>query len=367
MSERIHSSQPAATQKNRRAYWPAVTGTVVLLAVAGIWLQFFRAQPGISQTNSNQPGKAALETAPAATSARPLAKVNGQAINYDVVARECVARYGNEILDSLISRLIIQQECEARGIVVTVAEIDDEISKTAKKFNLPVDTWYKMLEAERKLNRDQYQQDVIWPMLALKKLAGQNIEITEADMQKGFESNYGPRVKARMIMVSGNIRNANSIWEQCKANPDDFDRLAREYSADPNSRPLGGTIPPIRRHGGDKQIEDQAFKMHIGEISPVIQLPNVENRYVILKCEGFTEPVVTDIKEVWSDLYAQLTEEKIQTSVAKVYEDIKSRARVDNFLTNTSTGGRNVQQASGLAASPIDKVGVQPASATATR
>jgi len=361
MSERIHSEQPVRPRSARRKFIPAIAGTLFLVVAAGIWLQFFRAQPAASQTADGESGKASL-AAPAANNSRPVAKINGQAISYEILARECIARHGTEVLDTLVNRLIIQQECESRGITISAAEVEAEVKKTAEKFKLPLDTWYKMLEAERHLTRDQYHQDVIWPMLALKKLAGQEVQITEEDMKKGFESNYGPRVKARIILISGNIRNANSIWEQCKANPDDFDRLAREYSADPNTRPLGGVIPPIRRHGDNKQVEEQAFRMKVGEISPVIQLPDVENRYIILKCEGFTEPVVTDIKDVWNDLYAQLVEERTQQSVAKIFTTIKDQARVDNYLTNKSTGGRIIQPTGGTA-SPAGSGALQPASA----
>lgn len=360
MSERSHSSQPVPVRSWRRRFFPAMAGTLILVVGAGIWLQFFQAQPAASQT-ADDAGKASLTPSPA-NSSRPMAKVNNQTISYEVLARECVARHGTEVLDTLVNRLIIQQECETRGVSISAAEVDAEVRKTAEKFKLPLDTWYKMLETERHLTRDQYHQDVIWPMLALKKLAGQDVQITEDDMKKGFESNYGPRVKARLILVSGNSRNAAMIWEQCNANPDDFDRLAREYSADPNTRPLGGVIPPIRRHGDNKQIEEQAFRLKVGEISPVIQLPDVENRYVILKCEGFTEPVVTDIKDVWEDLYAQLVEERVQQSVAKIFTEIKDQARVDNYLTNRSTGGRVIQPTGAL--TPSATHSVQPAAAS---
>jgi foldase protein PrsA len=320
-------------------------GSLALLVAAGIGLQFFRAHPAASQT-TDEAGTATLGSSREGTASKVLAKVNGQAISYDVVARECVSRHGQAVLDNMINRLIIQQECEKRGISVTMAEVEEEVASTAKKFNLPLETWYKMLESERHLTQQQYHEDVIWPMLALKKLAGQKVEVSEEDMKVGFERDYGPRVKARLILVEGNLRQANQIWEKCQANPDDFDRVAREFSADPNTRPLGGVIPPIRRHGGSKTVEDQAFRMKIGEVSPVIQI--AESRYVILKCEGFTEPVVTDIREVWDDLYKQLTDEKTQTAVAKIFEDIKQQARIDNHLTNRTSGGRAIQPASAV-------------------
>jgi foldase protein PrsA len=236
----------------------------------------------------------------------------------------------------MINQMIIQQECQRRSITVSEAEVEQEVARVAKQFNLPLDAWYKMLEAERGLNRQQYHEDVIWPMLALKKLAGTDVQVTEQDMQIGFERDYGPRMKGRMILFEGNSRQAGEIWEKCQAAPDDFDRLAREFSADRNTRPLGGVIPPIRRHGGNPQVEAAAFKLQPGEISAVIQV--AEKQYVILKCEGFTDPVVQDIKVVWNDLYSQLVEEKTQVAVAKVFSDIKQKAVVHNFLTRQTSG-----------------------------
>jgi foldase protein PrsA len=200
-----------------------------------------------------------------------------------------------------------------------------------------------MLQSERKLSPQQYQDDIIWPMIALKKLAGTEFKPTNEDMDKAFKRDYGPRVKARLILVEGNVRVANQIWEECNANPDDFEKIATEKSADPNTRPLGGTIPPIRMFGGSDQIETAAFKLEEGEISPVIEIG--ENRYVILKCEGRTEPVVSDIKDVWEGLYAQVTEEKTQSAVAVVFEKVKSQAQIQNFLANTATGAARKPQA----------------------
>ncbi|TWT57996.1 Foldase protein PrsA 2 precursor [Thalassoglobus neptunius] len=342
MSERNHSPEnsalPAQSSRTKKQHWLTyVIGTVVLVAVAAVGFQFILPSPAASQTTNDASGQVQLQQ----NSTRVLAKVNNQAISYDVVAQECVSRHGEDVLDTLINRLVIQQACQAAGVTVTAAEVQEEVAANAKKFNLPLDTWYQMLQAERGLTKEQYHDDVIWPMIALKKLAGQDVDVTEQDMQDGFERDYGPRVKARMIVVDGSIRQANQIWEKCKATPDDFDRLAMEYSSDPNSRPLGGSIPPIRKHGVEKVVEEAAFKLQPGEISGVIQV--AQSRYVILKCEGHTEPVVTDIREVWNDLFKQLKEEKTQIAVAKVFEKIKKDARVDNFLTRTTTGPRPTQ------------------------
>lgn len=344
MSERNHSpnetSSPSAEAATSGRRWIQIgAGTVCLLLTAAVVVQFMRANPAQSQTQP-RPGSAN----PSAT-AQLFGRVNNQPITYEQLARECVARHGEEVLDSIINRMIIQQACEKQGIVVKESEIKREVNEIAAKFNLPLDAWYQMLRTERDITPDQYHRDVIWPMLALKKLAGQDITVTEADMKKAFERDYGPRVEARIIFIDGNQRRAAEIWEKCQQDPDNFEALAREYSADPNSRPLGGVVPPIRRHSmSTSQVEEAAFKLQPGEISALLQTR--ENQYVIIKCEGHTEPIVTDIKDVWTELRETLVEEKTQQAVAEVFDALKKESQVINYLTQESTAGARPGQLS---------------------
>ncbi|MEZ6048339.1 MAG: peptidylprolyl isomerase [Planctomycetaceae bacterium] len=156
----------------------------------------------------------------------------------------------------------------------------------------------------------QYKRDVIWPMIALRKLAGEKVQLSDSDIEEAFVRDYGPRVKARLIMVS-NMRRAQEIWNKVKDNPKDFGRYAREYSSEPNSRALDGQIPPIAKYNGNKEIWENAFKLREGEVSGIIQLSELDqNQYCILLCEGFTQPRTTNIEEVRQDLVEHLTEEK---------------------------------------------------------
>jgi len=340
MSERMHSTPPAAP---RGRWFSILTGTALLVVCAGIAFQVFRAQSAKSQTrepgSSDAPGTATVGGAE--QSGQAVARVNNQAITWDMVAKEAYERHKYEVLDNLINRMMIQQECEKRGVVVSNDEIRQEVHSIAKKFNLPTDTWYQMLASERQITPEQYHRDVIWPMLALKKLAGTNIQVTEDDLRKAFIRDYGPRVEARMITIDGNLKRAIDLAQKAQADPENFDRLAREFSADANTRALGGSIPPIRMYGArsedEQKIEQTAFHLQPGEVSSVIQLD--ATRHVVLKCERITDPVVTDINEVREALESQLIEEKTQEAVASVFKDIKERAQIHNYLTNESTGG----------------------------
>lgn len=310
-------------------------GTLIILLAGGIGMQVWRARDGhAAEQPSKRPAVAAEGTDPTKPS---YARVNGESITWDTLARECVERHGREVLENMINRLIIQQECSRRGLTVTESEVDQEILEISKKFGLALDQWYKMLEAERKLTPQQYRRDVIWPMLALRKLAGRDVTITREMIQQAYEDNYGPRVKARMIVLD-NVRRATEIWEKARSNPDDFESLARDYSMEPNSRALGGVIPPIRKNSGaHENLRTAAFRMkEAGELSGVIQVG--PSQYAILKFEGLTEPVEHDMADVEAQLHADLTEREVQRMVGETFEKLQEKARVDNFLTGESRG-----------------------------
>jgi foldase protein PrsA len=358
MGDTMHTMAADKTGRRNKTVVYLLGGAACALLVGGLALQFSRPTPAFPGETA-APARAAVSGEAPKEKRRALAKVGKDYLFYDQVADEAVARHGQEILENMINRTIIQQACAQQGIEVTEAEVDAEILSISKKFGLAVDQWLKMLQAERGVTIDQYRKDIIWPMLALRKLAGVNVQLTKDDMQKAFQRNYGPRVKARAIVLD-NPRRATEVWEKARQTPEEFGRLARTHSVDPNSRPLDGAIPPIRMFGGAPELEKAAFKLKPGEISGVIQVG--VNQYVILQCDGFTEQVVTDMAEVESILKQELHEEKTNEAVAQTFQKLKDASRVDNYLTRTSSGGTAPKSA---AASPVKDSQVQPVGGTA--
>jgi len=344
MSDSTPTNVSNNSRPNRaKAAWIAA-GTALVVIVAAVAFQFLRPREGAAGENTpDQPGRASMSSA----NRQPLARVNGELISYDTVAAECMQRYGAEVLESFINRTIIHQACAQQGIEIREDEVRAEIVRIAKKFDIDPQNWLRVIQTERHLSPLQYEQDVIWPMLALKRLAGKDVSVTEEEMQRIFVRDYGERVKARMILCD-KLHRAQEIWKQVKDNPQDFGKIAREKSIDPTSKSLDGQIQPIRRYAGNENFEQEAFKLKDGEISGIIDVSSPEApRYAILLCEGRTVPIVKSINDpgIREEVLKQLEEEKTQTAVAKIFEKLKKDAVVDNFLTNTST--RGVQQASG--------------------
>lgn len=368
MSEGNHSTPVASNLSsrlktfggNKTALFIAAIGVAILSA--GMLMQIFRSTPTeAAPADASKAGKSRV----AAGTGKGMARVGNQTITYEQLAAECVERYGEETLEKLINRTIIHQACQDRGIQISETEVKQEVQNIAQKFKLDTSTWYQMLQAERNLTPIQYQRDIIWPMLALRKIAGEEVRITNDDRRKAYERDYGPRVEAKMIMLD-NLRRAEECWHKATqadpstGKPEDFSRLAREYSIEPTSRALGGDIPPIRMHVGSQEVIKEAFKLQPNEVSGIIQAG--PSRYVILLCEGFTKQVAS-YQEVRDIIEENLTEEKRQEAVAKVFEQLKKEIRVDNYVTQTTSGG--VRQAGSNKTSSVSTGGeVVPTSAT---
>jgi foldase protein PrsA len=344
MSVSTQTNPSNNSRSNRaRAAWIAA-GTAVVVVVAAVAFQFLRPREGAAGENAPETGRAAVNSG---ISKQPLARVNGELIAYDTVAAECMQRYGGEVLESFINRTIIHQACARQGIEIREDEVREEIVKIAKKFDIDPQNWLRVIQTERHMSPLQYEQDVIWPMLALKRLAGQDVQVNEEELQKIFVRDYGERVKARMILCD-KLHRSQEAWNMVKNDPQNFGKIAREKSIDPTSKSLDGQIQPIRRFAGNDNLEREAFKLKDGEISGIIDVSTPEApRYVIVLCEGRTVPIVKTLDDpgIRKEVVNQLTEEKTQVAVAKVFEKLKKDAQVDNFLSNTST--RGVMQAGG--------------------
>jgi parvulin-like peptidyl-prolyl isomerase len=188
------------------------------------------------------------------------------------------------------------------------------------------------------------------------------VPVTKEDLERGFIANYGPRVRCRVIMVT-NQRRAQEVWEMARAelqkkNPDPefFGRLAEQYSVDP-SRAVQGRVPPIQRYGGMSQLEDAAFALKPSELSGLIA---VGDRFVILYCEGYTEPVKVEMADVKDVLNDDIQQKKLHMAMAEEFNRLRESAQIDNYLTGTSqapkrsgaAGHGNGEKAAAINANP---------------
>ncbi len=277
--------------------------------------------------------------------------VNGTPVTIEKIKEECLARFGREVLQSEINRTLIRQHLQNAGETVNQEDIDREITRAARDYGVTTEDgqpdikkWIAFITQNDSAKIEIYVQDEVWPTVAMKKIVARKVQVTDEDMQRGFESNFGPRVEV-LAVVLNDQKTAQKVWEMAKENQTEkyFGELAHQYSIEPASRAHYGEVPPIPMHGGRKVLEEEAFRLKPGEISGLIP---VGNTWIVLWCKGRTTPVVQDFDAVKDELYRDILEKKMRLAVQDEFETLVSTSQIDNFLVGSSQPGARAVQAS---------------------
>jgi parvulin-like peptidyl-prolyl isomerase len=281
--------------------------------------------------------------------------VNNQSIPKIRFEQSLVKRHGSRILDGEINRKLIEEALRKVNMQITQAEIDQELARAAEYFGFlnpngtpNIADLVNHVKTEDGVTLELYIRDAIWPTVALKKLIGNQVQVTEEDLKKGFESNYGPRAEILAIVLA-NQRTAQSVWEMARADTSEkhFGDLANKYSVEPSSKSNYGKVPPLRRFGGQPTLEKAAFELKPGELSGIIE---VGGQYVILKSQGFTSPVVTDMQRVRGELYKDILEKKQRIAIDEHMAKLFADAQIANYLNPKKSRAGKVETQAALEA-----------------
>ncbi|MEO1615942.1 MAG: peptidylprolyl isomerase [Planctomycetota bacterium] len=278
---------------------------------------------GDAQLSAQYPGVAAI--------------VNNQKLTISQLSAECVKLHGEEVLEAEINFKMLSQALRAAKKTVTNEDIQAEIARAAISYGFVnsdgtanLEEWLASVKSDGQTTYDIYVKDAVWPSVALKKLVEDNVQVTEADFQRGFQSHFGERVEV-LACVLGDDRTARKVWKMARDNPSEefFGRLAADYSVEPVSADNFGKVPPIRQFSGQPTIERAAFALKPGELSGVVV---VGSKYILLKCQGRTRPLVQDPDAVREELTRDLLEKQLNVAMAKEFDRLKANAQIDNFL-----------------------------------
>ncbi len=332
----------ARSQVEKRRGWlrfmAAVSVTAGVLAVA-FFVRQQQPPPKAKAQGRPAPVRTGRRTVPSRTakpaaeprrpdprSLKVMAIVNGEQITREQLAQECMIRYGKDVLESLINKQLILEYCQRHGIQVTRQEVQAEIARMARRFQMTVDQWLRLLEKERGIRPEQYASDIIWPQLALRRVAAKLLEVTPKELQAAYETQYGPAVEVRMILCKTQER-AEKVHRMAQARPEEFEKLARTYSEDPVSAGYGGRIPPVRKHLGDPKLEQAAFSLKPGQVSPVVP---IDGGFVILKCVRHIPSRMDQfpLEKVRKQLEEMVRDKKEPLVASRVFQQLRKQARV---------------------------------------
>ena len=193
------------------------------------------------------------------------------------------------------------------------------------------DAAQKYYDANRKQFEVPAQLRAEYIVLSRDAVADQ-LAITDADIRKEYDAHQdkfrqGGERRASHILIQADKdaaadvvkaarEKAEGLLKQIKANPADFEKLAKENSQDPGSAEKGGDLGFFARGSMVKPFEDAVFGMSKeGEVSGVVQS---DFGFHIIKLTGVKAEKVRAFDEVKGEIAAELK----RTEAAKKFAEL---------------------------------------------
>ncbi len=262
-----------------------------------------------------------------------LAEINGEKITKEQIMQEAYLQHCDELLDYRIKMYLIETECKRNNITITPEDITEEIQKMARAFGLSSEDWMNRILEENGLDPETYRNEVLRGTLAIRRLAGARVQVSEAEFQEKFEAAYGPSVQVRQIVHNSRPK-MEQIREAVLANPDSFATEAKNSSTDTASAAYGGMIRPIRRHTTNDLVENAVFGLKPKEVSQIVEWP--QGNFILFQCEQHFPALEVNKNEVREELFTRIRQSKTQAVADDVFQELQNRAQVQIIMRDAN-------------------------------
>jgi len=289
-----------------------------------------------------------------------VAMVNGQQVTRQKLANECVKRYGEQVIESIIKKRLVYNKLLEQQITITERDVNEEIDRQAKKLNMKTQDFLNYIVTERKISIDRVKNDIYWMELALQRLAENQIQVSEQEIQSELESEYGEKVLVRYMALKDR-QTADQIRAQLQQTPEEFERLTMKHSLDKNSASKRGLLPPLARNIGDPKLEAAAFALKPGEISPVIsygdpQIPAEQRHYCIIRCVQkypAVELAQTQLAAAREAAIGRIKNDKLRGAAVAMFKEMQAKVKVVNVYNDPNLSKQNPGVAATVDGKPI--------------
>jgi hypothetical protein len=278
---------------------------------------------------------------------------NKVAVTREELGEYLIARFGAERLDFVVNRKIVEMECAAKGITVDDSEVRVQLDNDLRAFgNISEKDFVSSILRRYNKTLFEWKEDVIRPKLMIAKLVRPTIKVSEDELHKAFQARYGPKVQVRLLVMQKDNPRMFDIWSRASKGRAEFLAEAKGQFL-PALAAREGEVPPIHKNFGDERLEQTAFSLKEGEISPLIDLK--DGTHVAMFCE---KHLPADVSKRFEDermkLWQETTELKLAQRIPEVVQEMRQRANPQLLLTAQSPA------ASSLPLTPITPVPNDP-------
>ena len=246
-------------------------------------------------------------------------------------------------LKDLVDRRLIIQAFKKENYQIPDHLVDQRMHEIIREsFGGDRNTFIKTLEAQN-YTLGEFKEKELERMI-VQGMRGKNVKrdliisppkIEEYYKKHRDEFTTKEQIKLRMIMIPSHADTGNSAAQKAMAEEvlgklasgAEFERMAQVYSED-STRDLGGDWGWIERKTLAGPLENAAFKVPVGRISPVI---DYAGNYYILKVEDKHGGVTRPLAEVRPEIEKKLIQLEAQNLQERWLASLRSKAYIRTF------------------------------------
>jgi peptidyl-prolyl cis-trans isomerase C len=254
----------------------------------------------------------------------------------------------NQVLESLISRELLYQESQKKGVKVNKEKLETEYEGLKKRF--PSEEEFKSRLSSLKISevdvKTQIERGLVIQEFIDEEIGGK-VMVPEKDVKAYYDTHPDSFKQPEQVRASHILIKVDPQADEAKKaaarkkleeirrrllKGEEFVALAREFSEGPTNV-RGGDLGYFRRGQMVKPFEDTAFALKVGELSEVVE---TQFGFHLIKVTGKKPETTIAYVDIKERLQKYLKDEKVQQEVTVYIEELKTKAKVERFLTGAA-------------------------------
>ncbi len=258
-----------------------------------------------------------------------------------------------EVLASLVDKMLLQQEAAKMSISVSEAEIDMAIDQILARNKATIEDFKKDLAAMH-LTEQQYREDLRDQMLQSKLSNFQvrsRIVITEEDIQEYYQKQYTQENQESGYYLlqmgftweeQGNLVMPGTIAKQDAEkraeeirnrvlDGESFKDLAKSFSNLPSAKD-GGDIGLIKKDEMARYMRDTVLAMKPGEVSPIVETESGYQFFKLLSVREGDMVILAPYESVRVEIRDLLYQEEIKEQYDIWVKELREKAYIKTLL-----------------------------------
>ncbi len=245
-----------------------------------------------------------------------------------------IRKYGAKEIELFVNKRLLEHECARRGITVTAAEVQTAFDADLKGLNVTRDDFVRNVLPRYGKTETEWREDVLAPRLMMEKLCKSRVTVTDEDLRRAFETEFGERRTFRaMTWSKGTDRaEAEATRERIARGEERFGTSSRPQTARNVAAIVMGPLPAGRYQGGeDNPLYAALFALkRPGDVSPVVE--TADGLALVQLVEVIPPDPGRTFEAEKPGLLVKVTQAKIGREVPRYFAELKKQAKPEYHI-----------------------------------